>query len=232
LLLDNFELLFRIAKHKNTAVFLGVDKRSGQPVVVKGGRVPFHGPSQTLLEKELLSAPLANCPGVPQLLDVVAHGSWLLWVEQPYGTPLDEYVRDFPPNETKLHEWAKQMVDTLKGVHSRSVIHRDIKPSNITISPVDGRLCLIDFGVARKIAAEPSLDCDYGFAGTEAWASPEAFAKDLPGTFEHDWESLCYTFYSLEIGIGTYLCSTVQESCTTLREESSVVSFIYNCWKN
>jgi len=121
-------------------VFLAKCTRTGKLVVVKGGWVPFQGPLQAIREKEILSDPLANCPGVPRLLDAVDQQSWLLLVEEPYGTPLDDHVDFHPPDLRTLFAWAKQMISILGEVHARGVIHRDSKPSKSS-SPM--KVCVL-----------------------------------------------------------------------------------------
>ncbi len=63
--------------------------------------------------------------------------------------------------------------------HQHGVIHRDIKPSNALVG-ADGRLKLIDFGVARAVAgssATPSLRTQTGaLVGTLQFMAPEQLA--------------------------------------------------------
>ncbi|GIW90003.1 MAG: hypothetical protein KatS3mg109_0435 [Pirellulaceae bacterium] len=74
-------------------------------------------------------------------------------------------------------DWCLQMADVLHYLHSQKpypVIHRDIKPTNIILRP-DGRLALIDFGIARhfkpeKLAQRIKDTCP---AGTEGYMAPE-----------------------------------------------------------
>lgn len=46
------------------------------------------------------------------------------------------------------------LLEVLAFVHSEDVIHRDLKPSNIIRRRLDGRLVLIDFGVAKRITTQ------------------------------------------------------------------------------
>ena len=52
--------------------------------------------------------------------------------------------------ETMALDWLKQMVEILAYLRERVVLHRDIKPANIMLRP-DGKLVLIDFGIARAV---------------------------------------------------------------------------------
>ncbi|MBD1909429.1 MULTISPECIES: serine/threonine-protein kinase [unclassified Leptolyngbya] len=47
-----------------------------------------------------------------------------------------------------------ELLEILSFVHSQGVIHRDLKPSNIMRRHKDGKLVLIDFGVAKKITTQ------------------------------------------------------------------------------
>ena len=71
--------------------------------------------------------------------------------------------------------------------HAKGIIHRDLKPSNILVDP-DGRVRLIDFGVARSLhsdAAPITLQTDVGqLIGTVAYMSPEQIDAD-PRAIDH-----------------------------------------------
>ena len=51
-----------------------------------------------------------------------------------------------------------EMADALEFARSRSIVHRDLKPSNVMIG-VDGHVKVMDFGIAKRIAA-PGVDPD------------------------------------------------------------------------
>jgi len=72
-----------------------------------------------------------------------------------------------------------QLADALREVHACSVVHRDLKPTNILVTN-QGRLVLIDFGLAADMTARP-LSCEPGdIHGTPAYMAPEQAAGQEP----------------------------------------------------
>ncbi len=70
-----------------------------------------------------------------------------------------------------------QLADALAHAHGHGVVHRDLKPSNIMVTP-DGRIKLLDFGLARPIpmtetGSTASLIHGEKLAGTLPYMAPE-----------------------------------------------------------
>jgi serine/threonine protein kinase/Tol biopolymer transport system component len=59
--------------------------------------------------------------------------------------------RGFPLHD--VMDFATQMIEALEAAHARGVVHRDLKPANIKVTP-EGRLKVLDFGLARAIAGD------------------------------------------------------------------------------
>jgi serine/threonine protein kinase len=66
------------------------------------------------------------------------------------------------------------LLRVLEEAHVRGIVHRDIKPSNLFLTK-SGVLKVLDFGVARSLAALPDLHStiDGDLIGTPAFMSPE-----------------------------------------------------------
>jgi formylglycine-generating enzyme required for sulfatase activity len=68
---------------------------------------------------------------------------------------------------------AKGLLDVLVAAHAKGIIHRDLKPENLFMTD-DGRLKVLDFGIARALAGPSVLMTDAGrVLGTPAFMAPE-----------------------------------------------------------
>jgi serine/threonine protein kinase/dienelactone hydrolase len=89
-----------------------------------------------------------------------------------------------------------EVADALDYAHGQGIIHRDVKPSNFMLTR-DGRLILLDFGIAR-ICQERAVTLTQSFVGTPRYMSPEQIAGE-PNKVDHraDIYSLGVTLYEL-----------------------------------
>lgn len=138
------------------------------------------------------------------------------WIE---GRTLESVFKEGEIRDpVRLAEAFAQAAAGLTAVHAAGLIHRDVKPSNLMLRD-DGRIVLMDFGIARSQSEERTLLTTAGTAlGTPAYMSPEQIrAGDVeaevgPGT---DVYSLCATFY--ELFTGARLFDHDRESPETIR---------------
>jgi serine/threonine protein kinase/Flp pilus assembly protein TadD len=95
------------------------------------------------------------------------------------GETLEERVqRDGPLPLSLALEVVEQTARGLAAGEACGVIHRDLKPSNLmTESDASGQILvkIIDYGVAKVMVSDPTLQTKAGFIGTPAFASPEQF---------------------------------------------------------
>ena len=107
-----------------------------------------------------------------------------LVLELVEGDALDDRVRQGPLPLAEALAVAQQIADALDAAHASGIIHRDLKPSNIKITP-DGVVKVLDFGLAKALAAEgsapdlsksPTMTAGTNVGvilGTAAYMSPE-----------------------------------------------------------
>ncbi|HET9999292.1 MAG TPA: DUF1668 domain-containing protein [Ktedonobacteraceae bacterium] len=127
------------------------------------------------LREALLLARLSH-PAIPTLYDYFFEdGYWYLVMEYLPGPTLASYIRQYAPlPPLEALNYTMQLCDVLDYLHQQAlpVVFRDLKPSNVILSP-EGRLMLVDFGIARYFKEGQINDTtDFGSPG---YASPEQF---------------------------------------------------------
>lgn len=86
----------------------------------------------------------------------------------------------FDPSFTR-HYW-KEMLECIQAVHDHNIVHSDLKPANFVL--VQGRLKLIDFGIANAIQTDETVNVHRDTQiGTPNYMSPESLmdANEIPG---------------------------------------------------
>ena len=100
-------------------------------------------------------------------------------MELVHGETLEERVqRDGPLHLSLGLEVVEQTARGLAAGEACGVIHRDLKPSNLMIeSDPTGHMLvkIIDYGIAKVMVSDPTLQTQAGFIGTPGFASPEQF---------------------------------------------------------
>ncbi|WP_366525040.1 bifunctional serine/threonine-protein kinase/formylglycine-generating enzyme family protein [Acaryochloris sp. IP29b_bin.137] len=115
---------------------------------------------------------------IPDLLAYFEEEGYL-YLAQEYvdgGDLLKELQTDGPFSAEKIKELLFALLPVLAFIHSKGLIHRDLKPENIMRRKLDGRLVLIDFGVARQISMS-KLSLTGTKVGSPGYFSVEQFAE-------------------------------------------------------
>ena len=118
-------------------------------------------------------------PNLPTVTDFFSEGGkQYLVMEFVQGRTLQQLLeeRQAPFPEAQVLGWAEQLVAVLHYLHSQGppIIFRDLKPANIMLDE-DGRIKLIDFGIARLFKGGRSGDTVA--MGTAGYAPPEAYGQ-------------------------------------------------------
>jgi len=176
-------------------VFVARDRKLGRRVALKTLKLPA-GLSRAererfdqLFERDAASTAQLNHPNIVTVFQFGEHGDTPFFVlELVDGDPLDELLsREGPLTEREVLELGVQLCDALGYAHAQGVIHRDIKPANL-MRTKDGRLKVLDFGIALMRKARADLEDAFGesllrveerlgaepvSAGTPAYMAPE-----------------------------------------------------------
>lgn len=180
------------------------DKASSRRYAVKEIEDRFSDPEdrKRALEQfrsEIILLLKLNHPNIPRVTDYFSEiSSHYMVMEFIEGSDLDKMMRirgnAFPP--VTVVGWAIQLCRVLHYLHIQKppVIFRDIKPSNIILTS-DGRLVLVDFGIARIF--KPYKRSDTYAMGTEGYAAPEQYLGGGQTDPRSDVYALGATLYNL-----------------------------------
>jgi serine/threonine protein kinase len=140
-------------------------------------------------EKSMLER--IDLPGIVKVYDLFEEdGFCYLVMEYIEGMTLDRKIRmgsEIFLSESVIRDWAFQLMDIFEFLHRQKppIIYRDLKPKNIMIDK-NGKIRLIDFGIARTYKEGRNFDTDH--MGSMITASPEHY-----GGAQTDQRSDIYT---------------------------------------
>ena len=153
-----------------------------------------------------------NHPNLPAFTGFFSEGQrYYMVMEYVDGYTLEELLErnNGPFSERRVLGWARQLCDVLEYLHSQNppIIFRDMKPGNIMLTR-NGRIKLIDFGIARFFRSSSSQDTQ--LLGTPGFAPPEQY-----GRAQTDERS---DIYSLGITLFQLLTNTLSENGFGLKD--------------
>ncbi|HEY4229035.1 MAG TPA: protein kinase [Thermoanaerobaculia bacterium] len=96
-----------------------------------------------------------------------------LVLELVEGDTLAERIAAGPIPVDEALAIARQIAEALEAAHDKGIIHRDLKPANVKITP-DGRVKVLDFGLAKALHRDGSSSPDVTRSPTLTAASTQA----------------------------------------------------------
>ncbi len=144
-------------------------------------------------EREARAVAALNHPNIVGVHDFgVANGQQYIVEELVEGESLRSLLMEKPLPLRKLLDIATQVADGLAAAHTAGIAHRDLKPENIMLAK-DGRVRILDFGLARHTRTTSSADRDPSDLDATA-----TFATDPHGS-----ENLTHT--GIVLGTANYM---------------------------
>jgi Tol biopolymer transport system component len=92
-------------------------------------------------------------------------GRVFLAMELAEGADLSARIARGPLPEDEVIDLARQIAAGLEEAHEKGIIHRDLKPANVKLGE-DGRIKILDFGLARAFTGEPAVEQDMEMSPT------------------------------------------------------------------
>ncbi len=192
---DHFKVMRLLGSGGMGSVYLARDTRLGRRVALKVLRPEALGAREIVdrFVHEARTTARFSHPHIVAIHHVGEHDDHpYLALEYLSGQSLRERLQSARLGVNESVRIALAIADALREAHAHGVLHRDLKPANVMI-PRDGRIRVVDFGLAKwiprpsELRADVSMSIDIQVAdpfesqevvlrGTPAYMAPEQWA--------------------------------------------------------
>jgi len=163
----------------------------------------------TRFEREAKAVAALSHPNILAIHDFGSYeGTTYAVMELLEGESLQQRLTEGPMPQRKTLEVARDIALGLAAAHEKGIVHRDLKPANLFLTQ-DGRVKILDFGLARQITLPSAGDTNSptvgqasepGFiVGTIGYMAPEQL-KGQPADARSDIFSLGAVLYEMLSG--------------------------------
>jgi len=210
-------------------VYRARDPRLGRDVAIKLISEKFAGDASRLrrFEQEARAAGQINHPNILAVYDIGSHGGTSYIVSELLeGESLGSRIRAGALPVRKAIDYARQTADGLAAAHDKNLVHRDLKPDNLFVTN-DGRLKILDFGIAKLTTAGDDSSRPTGFptetaegivVGTAGYMSPEQVRGETLDV-RSDIFSFGSVFYEMLTGRPAFIRGTGAETLAAILKE-------------
>jgi Tol biopolymer transport system component len=207
-LLGPYEILGAVGQGGMGEVYRARDTRLGREVAIKVLRDSIANDPDSLsrFRRETHAVAALDHPNILAIHDAgEQRGVPYAVTELLEGETLAERLAAGPLPARRAVEIASQVADGLSAAHEKRIFHRDVKPANVFLTR-DGRIKILDFGIARIGPAAPLAD-DAGtitqegsaLIGTVPYMSPEQL-RGQPADGRSDIFALGAVLYEMLTG--------------------------------
>ncbi|MFI5181258.1 MAG: protein kinase [Thermoanaerobaculia bacterium] len=231
--LGNFELVAQIGAGGMGEVYKARDPKLDRFVAIKvlPESLAENRDLLSRFEREAKAVAALNHPNILGIYDFGNEGELTYAVmELLEGESLRDRLRGGALAPKKAVEVASQMAEGLAAAHQRGIVHRDVKPENIFLSR-DGRVKLLDFGLAKQLPkwtglsgpqtsvpteAGGNLHTEAGVVmGTVGYMSPEQ-VRGEPADHRSDIFSFGVVLYEMLTGRRAFGCESAVETLNAI----------------
>jgi TolB-like protein len=212
--LGPYEILAPLGAGGMGEVYRARDPNLGRDVAIKVLPEAVAGDAERLarFEREARSLASLNHPNIVTIFSIEeSDGTRFLAMELVEGQDLGAILAAGALDLPRFFDIAVPLSEALSAAHERGIVHRDLKPANVMITR-EGRVKVLDFGLAKHSAAEPDADLsstptetrpdltsEGQVFGTVAYMSPEQ-ARGGKVDARSDVFSLGVLFYQMLTG--------------------------------
>jgi serine/threonine-protein kinase len=126
--------------------------------------------------REARAAAALDHPGIGAVYEVGEHrGQQYLVMPYYEGETLKQRLEREPLSRDEAVSVLIELADALGAAHAAGLVHRDVKPGNVMLTA--GGLKMLDFGLAKWVAADDSLTTTGELIGTIAYMAPEQLKR-------------------------------------------------------
>jgi serine/threonine-protein kinase len=177
---DRYELLEEVGSGGMAVVYRGRDTALDREVAVKllHPHLAARAESRARFSREARAVARLSHPNIVEIYDYAGDAAVesFLVTEFVRGRTLRAFAEQtglgFPEIGALV---ARALADALVHAHSAGVIHRDLKPENVLVLEDGGRraIKLVDFGIARILAADEKMTMTGALVGSPNHMAPE-----------------------------------------------------------